>query len=86
MFLSNSLCEYLSVNGEGRVKDGSGDTVWVKSSISDVTDDCVEVAHCDHEILVRDSKTQDSKFVAFSIFAWNAFIATAAEGSGTRRH
>ncbi|MFI0515848.1 DUF397 domain-containing protein [Streptomyces sp. WSLK1-5] len=58
---------------------------WIKSSFSGENGACVELACCDHEVLVRDSKNPCLTTVSFSMTAWEAFVTqTAASAGGCR--
>jgi hypothetical protein len=54
---------------------------WHKSSHSSATGQCVEVAHLDQTIAVRDSKNPHGPRLAFTRQAWKAFIHSVKAGS-----
>jgi hypothetical protein len=49
-------------------------TQWRKSSYSSANGQCVEVAHLDQALTVRDSKDSEGPKLAFSAQAWAAFV------------
>ena len=55
-------------------------TQWRKSSYSSANGQCVEVAHLDLAIAVRDSKNPDQAALVFSTSEWDAFVAGVKAG------
>jgi hypothetical protein len=55
-------------------------TRWRKSSYSSANGQCVEVAHLDQEIAVRDSKNPGEATLVFSAGEWDAFVAGVKAG------
>lgn len=53
---------------------------WRKSSYSSANGACVEVAHLDQAIAVRDSKNPDQAALVFSTSEWDAFVAGVKAG------
>ncbi|TCP56831.1 uncharacterized protein DUF397 [Tamaricihabitans halophyticus] len=51
-------------------------TAWRKSSYSDAGNNCVEVAHTERLVAVRDSKNPHGPVLAFDAAAWRAFLPT----------
>ncbi|GIH84236.1 hypothetical protein Pro02_26440 [Planobispora rosea] len=62
-----------------------GDTFWVKSSLSSVSNECVEVARpSGGPVLVRDSKDLSGPVLAFTQSEWRAFLARVrSDGFGS---
>ncbi|MFE3451408.1 DUF397 domain-containing protein [Nonomuraea sp. NPDC059194] len=58
----------------------SEEIVWRKSSFSNVTGECIEVARTDRAVLVRDSKRPDGAVLSFSHKAWDAFKVGVKDG------
>jgi hypothetical protein len=52
---------------------------WRKSSVS-ATGDCVEVAHRDQSVFVRDSKQRLPHILEFTTSEWLAFISGVRAG------
>jgi hypothetical protein len=52
---------------------------WRKSSHSS-QNGCVEVAHGDHQIAVRDSKDPSGPMLLFTRLEWQAFLAGVQDG------
>jgi hypothetical protein len=48
--------------------------VWRRSSRSNATRDCVEVAAVPGSVGVRDSKNRSGPALAFALSAWGAFV------------
>ncbi|MFE3446466.1 DUF397 domain-containing protein [Nocardia sp. NPDC059180] len=62
------------------------DAHWFKSSRSDATQDCVEVAFLDAELVgVRDSKNPSGGALVFGPGEWQAFTAGVAGGKFDHR-
>lgn len=58
---------------------------WFKSSYSETTGQCVEVAHLDGGMVgVRDSKNLNGPALVFSPAEWDAFTAGAHAGEFDR--
>ncbi len=53
---------------------------WRKSAQSNVNGNCVEVAHVDPMIAVRDSKNPQGHVLLFTRAEWDAFLAGAKDG------
>ncbi|MEU7024394.1 DUF397 domain-containing protein [Streptomyces sp. NPDC046203] len=53
---------------------------WFKSSHSNGNGQCVEVAHLDGEIAMRDSKVDAGPVVTCALDGWRAFIDGVAHG------
>ncbi|WP_280402434.1 DUF397 domain-containing protein [Nocardia carnea] len=51
---------------------------WFKSSYSQPSGDCVEVAHHDDVVGVRDSKNVSGPALVFAAREWDAFIRRVA--------
>jgi Domain of unknown function (DUF397) len=49
---------------------------WRKASASQISA-CVEVASCEHGVLIRDSKRPEDGHLTVTPEAWRAFIATS---------
>lgn len=56
------------------------DRGWRKSSYSGTGDNCVETAHLDGEVGVRDSKNPGGGILRFSRRAWAEFIGGIKAG------
>ena len=55
--------------------------VWRKSTRSGpFTDNCVEVAHVDAGVAVRDSKDPSGAVLLFTCAEWDAFVGGAKDG------
>ncbi|MFB7913965.1 DUF397 domain-containing protein [Streptomyces sp. NPDC056061] len=52
---------------------------WFKSSHSNGNGQCVEVAHLDGAVAVRDSKQQTGSVLTCAPEGWRAFIGSVAE-------
>lgn len=59
------------------------DPEWRTSTRSQDTN-CVEVAHIDGEILVRDSKDRHGTVLSVAARDWDAFVAAVKEGEFDR--
>ena len=57
---------------------------WHKSSRSSANGQCVEVAHLDQAVAVRDSKNPAGPKLIFTRQAWTSFICGLKDGDGTR--
>ncbi|MBF6416254.1 DUF397 domain-containing protein [Nocardia cyriacigeorgica] len=58
---------------------------WFKSSYSNASRDCVEVAHFSNgQVGVRDSKNPTGPALTFTPTAWDAFLTTARQGECSR--
>ncbi|MEV2239796.1 DUF397 domain-containing protein [Micromonospora sp. NPDC049891] len=55
--------------------------VWIKSSRSTLTQECVEVAGTCAQILVRDSKDPAGPMLAFDRPAWRTFVLDFCDGA-----
>ena len=53
-------------------------TVWRKSSRSGAGNDCVEIAHGDAAVAVRDSKNPHGHMLVMSPHEWATFLRVAA--------
>lgn len=60
--------------------DESARVTWRKSTRSNGSGDCVEVAELSDSIGVRDSKDPDGPVLRFTRSAWDAFIREAHDG------
>lgn len=62
---------------------------WRKSSYSSNGENCVEVAHCEDAVLVRDSKyegpLEDQPVISMSDVDWALFIKNVAAGRFDQR-
>ncbi|MFE2929341.1 DUF397 domain-containing protein [Streptomyces sp. NPDC059278] len=54
---------------------------WFKSSHSNGNGNCVEVAHLDGAVAVRDSKKQAGPVLTCASEGWQTFIGSVAEGA-----
>jgi hypothetical protein len=55
------------------------DALWRRSTRSQDTN-CVEVAHVDGQVLIRDSKDRESVMLAVSACDWTEFVAAVKDG------
>ncbi|MCZ7436742.1 DUF397 domain-containing protein [Micromonospora sp. WMMC241] len=60
--------------------------VWVKSSRSTLTQECIEVARNRHQALVRDSKDPDGLVLTFCNSAWRMFILNVGSDFAEAAH
>lgn len=58
---------------------------WFKSTSSDTSQGCVEVAHLDNWTLVRDSKNPDGPVHTYTAHEWQCFLDGALAGEFHRR-
>ncbi|GAA4295329.1 hypothetical protein GCM10023086_08220 [Streptomyces venetus] len=64
---------------------GSARPAWFRSSYSNgAGGECVECAHTDDGILVRDSKAAKAQVVAVGSAAWRPFVQAMISGSAAR--
>jgi hypothetical protein len=56
---------------------------WRKSSHSSANGQCVEIAHLDQAVAVRDSKHPNGSELTFTYQAWATFIHELKDTSGT---
>lgn len=54
--------------------------IWRKALVSSFADGCVEVAHADRTIAVRDSKSRTGPMLCFGTTTWQAFLARVKDG------
>lgn len=54
--------------------------VWRKASLSTETDKCVEVAHVEGVVAMRDSKQPEGPVLIFTPAEWRAFLGGANLG------
>lgn len=58
---------------------------WFKSTYSNASQDCVEIAHFDGgRVGVRDSKNPTGPALAFTPAAWDRFLTSTRRGEFTR--
>ncbi len=60
--------------------NGCVQTRWHKSTRSSDSGNCVEVAHPDGTVQVRDSKQADGPVLTFDLGAWRQFIDAVRAG------
>ncbi|MFD7130375.1 DUF397 domain-containing protein [Streptomyces sp. NPDC059894] len=61
-------------------RQSASEPVWFKSSYSGGNaTECVEAALVPAGVLIRDSKTPDSPYVAVSAQAWHSFLAASLQ-------
>ncbi|WP_405994196.1 DUF397 domain-containing protein [Streptomyces sp. NBC_00986] len=53
---------------------------WQKSSYTNPTGECVEVAHPGGEVWVRDSKNHAQQHMVVTRMAWSTFVTAVAAG------
>jgi Domain of unknown function (DUF397) len=53
---------------------------WRKSSLSNSQGNCVEIAHVDDHVAVRDSKNRQGGVLVFTPDEWKAFIGGVRKG------
>ncbi|MGW4472879.1 DUF397 domain-containing protein [Nonomuraea sp. NPDC004354] len=58
----------------------SPEIVWRKSSISNLSGECVEVAMVGQAVLVRHSRRPDGAVLEFSLGEWKAFLGGVKQG------
>lgn len=58
----------------------SAEDVWRKSTASNASGECVEVAFADDAVLVRQSHDPSGPLLSFSHSEWTAFLAGARSG------
>lgn len=54
--------------------------VWHKSTASQGNGQCVEVAHVDDMVAIRDSKDPDGNALLFTQSEWSAFLSGVTNG------
>ena len=54
--------------------------IWRKALASSLADGCVEVAHADRTIAVRDSRSLTGPMLCFGSTTWQAFLARVKDG------
>lgn len=60
--------------------DGTARMTWKKSTRSNDSGNCVEIAKTPDGVLVRDSKHPHDGNLAFTPSEWNAFLGGAKDG------
>lgn len=63
------------------MNDDLSGAIWFKSSYSQHGGDCVEVAHLNEAVGVRDSKDETGPVLVFTPAEWNDFLHEIASGS-----
>lgn len=58
----------------------SEEVVWRKSSFSNISGECVEVARLGQTVLLRDSRQPEGAVLTFSLDEWRDFLANVAHG------
>lgn len=53
---------------------------WRKSSLSNSQGNCVEIAHINNHVAVRDSKNQEGPALIFTPDEWKAFVGGVRKG------
>ena len=61
-------------------KAASADVQWRKSSYSNASNQCVEVARIGGGVAVRDSKNPDGGHLTLSAAGWGAFLDSVRQG------
>jgi hypothetical protein len=65
-------------------KPASADVQWRKSSYSNASNQCVEVARIGGGVAVRDSKNPGGGHLTISVAGWGAFLDGVRHGSYDR--
>jgi hypothetical protein len=65
-------------------QEARGRTHWRKSTRSNGSGECVEVAELGHDVAVRDSRDPDGAVLSFSPEAWRSFVEAVKRGEFDR--